>query len=95
MTGIWQLGDDCSDRARRTKLDLWVQHLAKTLAGQCQGTDNQKRSCYVVTLLQQRLCAEHLSARTGLDRRKTLWGSWAVHSHAEPGLRFWFAGKLL
>ena len=38
---------------------------------------------------------QHWSNRSGLDRRKTLWGSWAVHSHAEPGLRFWFAGTPL
>ena len=41
-----------------------------------------------------RLCGvQHWSNRSGLDRRKTLWGSWAIHSHAKPGLRFWFAGE--
>ena len=38
------------------------------------------------------LWVQHWSNRKGWDRRKTLWGSWAVHSHAKPGLRFWFAG---
>ena len=38
------------------------------------------------------LWLQHWSNRKGWDRRKTLWGSWAVHSLAKPGLRFWFAG---
>lgn len=34
--------------------------------------------------------AQHWSSRSGWDRRRTLWGSWAVLG---PRHRYWFSGE--
>jgi N-acyl-phosphatidylethanolamine-hydrolysing phospholipase D len=35
--------------------------------------------------------AQHWSSRSGMDRRATLWGGWAVKG---PRTSFWFAGEV-